>query len=417
MMFCELSREEYAAFQQHYRYRNFLNSVESATLEEMEGLSVFFVGSKEQGEVVAAAMLVKLPLMKKFHYLYAPRGVLVDYHDVHRLREFSEQLKQYAKKQGAVYIVMDPYVLYKERDMDGNLLPDGFDHSDVVDNLLQCGFQHKGFSVGYGKNMQFVRWMYSMSLQGMDANTIWKNLHQQTRWSINRTLKYQMQVKELSIEEMSLFDDIMKKTGERRHFASRELSFYEHQCKAYGEHLKVLLAYVDVPLYKNSLLKELQQEEMNAANATKELAEHASKKFAKKLKVAKEAIALLNKKIQEAEQLEVEHGSIIPMAASMFMLYGDEVTYLTSGAYEQFRSFYASYAIQWHMIQEVLKLGYKKYNFYGISGEFDEENENYGVYKFKRGFPGQVEELIGDFVLPTRKIWYQIYRILREKNN
>lgn len=69
------------------------------------------------------------------------------------------------------------------------------------------------------------------------------------------------------------------------------------------------------------------------------------------------------------------------------------------------------------MIQEALKLGYKKYNFYGISGEFDEENENYGVYKFKRGFPGQVEELIGDFVLPTRKIWYQIYRILREKNN
>ena len=414
-MFCELTKEEYSHFQMSHEYCNFLNGVECGQLEEMSGYSVCYVGNKENGELTAATMLVSMPLMKKFHYFYAPRGLLIDYHNLELLQQFTHDLKQYAKKKKAVYVVIDPYVLYKERDIDGNLVEGGFDNQDVVDHLIASGFHHKGFSVGYGQNMQYIRWMYSMSLEDTDEKTLWKNLHQQTRWSINRTLKYQMQVRELSLDEMNIFDDIMKKTGERRHFQSRQLSFYENQCQAYGDHLKVLLAYMDVPLYRESLNKELNQENENIFKAKQELEKHPSKKFENKLKVANEAVEILEKKLKEADQLEKDYGTIIPMAASMFALYKDEVTYLTSGAYEEFRHFYASYAIQWHMIQEALKEGYKKYNFYGISGEFDEDNENYGVYKFKRGFPGQVEELIGDFVLPTRPVLYSIYHHLREK--
>ncbi|MDE6195383.1 MAG: peptidoglycan bridge formation glycyltransferase FemA/FemB family protein, partial [Erysipelotrichaceae bacterium] len=72
------------------------------------------------------------------------------------------------------------------------------------------------------------------------------------------------------------------------------------------------------------------------------------------------------------------------------------------------------YAIQWHMIQYALPHGYTLYNFYGTSGIFDESAEDYGVYKFKRGFGGNVVELIGTFVLPVHKFWYFLYTQLKK---
>ena len=35
-----------------------------------------------------------------------------------------------------------------------------------------------------------------------------------------------------------------------------------------------------------------------------------------------------------------------------------------------------------------------------LSGDFTENSEDYGVYRFKRGFNVQIEELIGSFYKP-----------------
>ena len=59
------------------------------------------------------------------------------------------------------------------------------------------------------------------------------------------------------------------------------------------------------------------------------------------------------------------------------------------------------------MIKYARDNGYKKYNFYGISENFsDEKDPEYGVYKFKKGFNGYVEELIGEYHLPLSLLYY-----------
>jgi lipid II:glycine glycyltransferase (peptidoglycan interpeptide bridge formation enzyme) len=65
------------------------------------------------------------------------------------------------------------------------------------------------------------------------------------------------------------------------------------------------------------------------------------------------------------------------------------------------------------MITYALEHGYEKYNFLGITGNFDPESEDYGVYQFKRGFPGTVEELVGDFILPVNKLTYGLYKKIK----
>lgn len=413
MQFCELSRQEYEVFQKNQTYRCFLNGVETVDLKNAEGYEGIYVGVKENHQLLCATTLIKMPCMKKFHFYYAPRGFLMDYRNEELLTFFTKELKAYAKQRGIIYVLFDPYIEYKERDGDGKLVENGFDNSDIVENLIQHGYQHKGFSEGYGHNMQWIRWTYTMPLKGETKDTLWKKLQQQTRYSINKTLRYQMQVKELSYEELPLFDEIMKKTAERRNFDTRDLAFFQKQYKAYQGHLKTLLAYLDVSLYRKALQGEEDALLADKAKLTVELEEHPnSKKHQKRLRVVEETLGVMQKRFKEADEVEQQYGNIIPMAASMFMMYDDEVTYLFSGAYEEFRGFYAPYAIQWHMIQEAIDKGYERYNFYGISGDFHEASPDYGVYKFKRGFPGNVNELIGDFVLPVKPSVYKLLQTL-----
>lgn len=416
MIFCELTREEYNAFQKGHKYKHFLNDIMTLDLENLQGYTCQLVGVKEGNEILAATLLIRFPIVRgKFHFYYAPRGFLVDYDNEDLFHFFTKELKKYAKKKKALYVLVDPYLQYQERDADGNLVEGGYNHHHFIQLMGQNGYEHQGFELGFGKNFQDFRWTYVMPLEGLDKDILWKNLHQQTRWSINRTLKYQIQVKELNVDELSVFDDIMKDTAKRRNFPARDISFYQNQVKAYQKHLKVVLAYLDTNIYRDSLIRELNHEEEELKFVENELKKvPGSKKYTKKLKVEKEAIDLYHKKIDEVNKLEAEYGTFIPLAASEFINYGDEIIYLISGAYEEFRNFYASYAIQWYMIQKAIDEGKSFYNFYGITGNFDENSVDYGVYSFKRGFPGYCEELVGDFVLPVRSTIYGLLNLVKK---
>ena len=415
MEFCSITRNEYIAFQNQHPQADFLNDIETMDLSIAQGSECLLAGVKENGQVLAAVMLRAIPLVRgTMKCYYIPRGFLIDYEDENLFAFFVDGLKKFVKKHKGTYVHVDPRFLVRERDMDGNLVEGGFDNTHLVSLFEKYGFEHQGYSIGYGHTMQLYRFVYTMDLRHRTKESLWKELHQQTRWSINRTLKYHMQVRELSIDELDIYMDIMEKTAQRRNFHAKSLEFYKAQMQAYGEHIRFMLAYVDTNIYRASLQEQMRENEKELAMVEAELEKVPnSKKFNKKKKVVLEAIDTVNKWLKEADELEAQYGTIIPMAASEFILYNNEIIYMFSGAYEEFRSFYASYALQWHMITYALDHGYTKYNFLGITGNFDPESEDYGVYQFKRGFPGTVEELVGDFILPVNKLTYGLYKKLK----
>ena len=93
----------------------------------------------------------------------------------------------------------------------------------------------------------------------------------------------------------------------------------------------------------------------------------------------------------------------------MFLLYGDEIIYLSSGSYKQYMHLYAQYRIQYEIIKYAAENNFKKYNFYGISGIFDKSDPKYGVYAFKKGFNGYVVELIGEYQISLNLVYYNLY--------
>lgn len=94
----------------------------------------------------------------------------------------------------------------------------------------------------------------------------------------------------------------------------------------------------------------------------------------------------------------------------MYIFYGKEVVYLMSGSNDAYKKFKAPYALQWTMIQKAIEQGYTEYNFYGISGLFEPDQEGYGVFDFKRGFNAVVVELVGNFILPLHTMLFDVYK-------
>lgn len=84
-----------------------------------------------------------------------------------------------------------------------------------------------------------------------------------------------------------------------------------------------------------------------------------------------------------------------PVAAAFFIIHGDEVIYLSGGLSRKYSKLGGPHLIQWLMIRYAYANGFKKYNFWGTNP--DPSN---GVFNFKQGFHGEVEEFVGTFATP-----------------
>lgn len=410
MEFTQINEVDYQAFFDKSPYRNFMNSVEAMKLKRENNWRVEFVGVKDQGELVAAAALSSIPVMKLFRYYTIQRGILMDYQRQDVFHFLMTNLKQYLKSQKALYLHMDPAVPYQQHDIDGGIVADGFNNQPIVDLFQSEGFEHLGLTVGLSSYYQ-ARWAFVLPLSGKTKEDLLKNMHQQTRWSVNKTIRENIQVRDMTDADLPLFNDIMEHTGERRGFDNRGTDFYKKFLDAYGEHARILLAYIDTAAYLANVEAEMTEAETELTKTDAHLLETPNnKKFKKRRNVLLEAIETNQRKIQTMKELEAKHGSEIPLAASMFAVYDNEVTYLFSGAYDELKKYNGPYALQWKMLQYALDHGIPKYNFYGTSGDFRPEAEDFGVYQFKKGFDGEVEELLGDFILPINKAAFSVYK-------
>ena len=414
LVFCELTRQEYEKYYSTHPCRTFLNSVEAMDHLQMRGREIVYFGVKRDGVLCAAAAVSSFAIAKKlFRCFYAQRGYLMDFHDREVLHCMTENIRTYARKHRGLFLVIDPYVLYRERDIDGNIVDGGFDNSDLITILEEEGYVHKPFAAGVGTDSQ-ANYMFTLDLGGKDEDTVLKEMEQQTRWSVNRTLKQGIEVRELAPEELDIFLDMEERTAERRGFTMFSRSYYRQMVEAYGDHCKVLLAYLDTGRFAASLAKEKEQIDQDMADTDAKLeAMPGSKKFQKKKKVLEEALEINAKKTAEAQKLIAQYGSCIEMASAFFTVYDNEAVYYASAAEEEFRSYYAPYAIQWYMLKECIRRQIPRYNFYAVSGDFSQNAVDYGVYEFKKGFSGTVEQTIGDFTLVLNKPVYALYEKLK----
>ena len=398
MQFREITRDEYHDFWENHSLKTFLSAPEIGELRKSNGWDVYYVGVEDDKKLVAAAMLVSHKRHFGKYEFYSPRGVLVDYENETLLHYFLDEIKNFVKNHRGYIFRMDPYVIYKERDIDGNIVEGGVDHSKVVSYLLDFGFKKVAIA-----DMEQVGWMFSLPLEGKTKEQILKEMKPNTRNTIRKTEKIGITVKELGYDELERFQNIMIETGARKNFSVRSVDYYKKMYELFHEkgEVKYYVTELDLVQYQ----KKLEDDKQTALDKLSKLSDAKYNEGQKKN--LENEIHSYEKRIQEAEEIRKEKNTdVITLSGSMFMIIQPEIIYLSSGNYEEFMKFNSQYLLQWMMIQYGIEHGFKKHNFYGIPANINEHPKDYGIYEFKRGFNGIVEELIGEFELPITWHYY-----------
>ena len=415
MNFVECTQEEFTTFADQHPLSNLWQTKNMAQMREKRGFETSYVGLKENDKLVAATMLSSIPTFLGYKTYYVLRGPLIDFDDQALFKEFHQGLVEYLKQHKCLYFHMDPYIPYQEHNLDGDVVEDGFDHKNVVSMLLELGYTHEGFTTGINDTRE-PRWIYTIPFHDYTSDELLKTMERKTIRSIKKALKYNVQVRELEENELMIFDEVIQNTGDRRGFSWRDHTYTQRLYDAYAKdgYVKFLVATLDLEDYKKDLMHDLQDHEKVIQTSQQRLEKQESPKIRRKMDLSIEQVSQIEKKLKEADEIIARDGQVLTLASGIFFTYGREVLCLMSGVYEQYMHFAAPYAMHWKMIQYGIEHGMERYNLYGISGIFDKSAPDYGVYLFKKGFQGEVIELIGDFEYVVSPGIYKLYQSLRQ---
>ena len=398
MKFLEITEEEYTKFWENQPLKTFLSSPKISKLRQKSNWKTYFVGVKEDNKLIAASMLFSHARHFGVSEFYSPRGFLLDFNNKELLEFMTKEVKKFVSNHNGYVLRIDPYVIYKERDIDGNIVEGGVDNSSVVEQLLSLGYKKVPTP-----NKEQVGWMFSLGLEGKTEEQIQKEMKPNTRNTIRKAEKIGIDMREISYDELDEFQSIMEETSKRKGFSNRDISYYQEMYNLFhdSDEVKYFITSLDLKKYVKGLEEEYKEKE-EKINALSDAKYNEGQK--KNLENEK---ASLEKRIKEAEEIMASTGKEkINLSGSMFMLIQPEVIYLSSGNYEEYMKFNSQYLIQWELIKYGIAHGFKKHNFYGIPEDINTHPKDYGIYEFKRGFNGYVEELIGEYELPIKPHYY-----------
>lgn len=396
---------------QNVKDHNFWQSLQMADFEKKRGWNVHYLNVVEKDTSLGCVLLISRPVILGYSFFYCARGGLIDYEDERIVNDFLDSLKQYCKQHKCFYLQCVPYWEYQKHDMDGNVM-ENTQKSSIFNAYIQNGFSHAGFTVG-SDNHHEPRWISVLDLD-KDKDEMLKSFDRQTRQNIMNTMKTGIQIERLQRNELYRLHDMVAHTGDRRHFLNPDLEYYESFMDSFQDSMQAYCAYLDTNAYRKRFEEQKQQLFLEKEHILSLIEESPSKKNYSKLLNCENKIKACQKRIDEAIELQKTYGDRIDLASAMFVLNDYEIVYLFSGSNEEFKHFKAAYALQWHMIQYGIDHHISRYNFYGISGVFDANDPEYGVYLFKKGFGANVLELPGEFTWIAKPILYSLYQGLKK---
>ncbi|WP_142059968.1 peptidoglycan bridge formation glycyltransferase FemA/FemB family protein [Pseudarthrobacter sp. B4EP4b] len=408
--FALLSDSEFEAFAVKHPQNSFLQSVDFARFQRARGQQVELFGIRRGGELVAAGKLNYTTTRLGYTVCECAKGPLMDYTDIELVRDVVGLLRRRAAERKAAELRISPNLKYIARDEDGAEHPEVEDNRPLVSRLSGLGFQHQGLEM----NFVNVNWMFIKDLTGIkDAEELIMGTSYRTRKAIRKAEKNGVFLEQATLETLDEFYGALSKAGDEKGFVYRERAYYEHLLRTTSpEFTKLMMAKIDIPAYRKSITERMAAESATAAELRREVEETGSKKKANRLKVVQDLVDSYERSLTDIERFPDSVG-VATVAAIHFVCYGDEVVCVIGGTVQDYIYFNGATSLYWGMMLHALEKGYPRYNFYGTFGISGQDEEGHGGYEFKKGFGGEVVQLVGDFVMPVRPAVFHANRLAR----
>lgn len=414
MKFVTLTSGEFEKFTSSHFSHYTQSRIHFDNRSELKG-DVHIVGVKDDSDnVIAATLMTEARALKVFKYFYTHRGPVMDYSNIELVHFFFKSLTRYLKKHNCLYVLVDPYILENLRNADGEIL-ESYDNRAVIKTLEELGYKHQGWSVGYS-TMSQIRWLSILDLKDKSEDQLLKEMDYQTRRNIKKTYEMGVKVRTLPMDETDTFFELFQMAEEKHGFKFREKPYFYEMQKTYKDHAMLKLAYIDLKDYLSTLQEKHDTLTQQLADVDAVLKENPnSKKNKNKRTQIQQQVDSNDRKLNETKDKIAQEGEILNLAAALYLYNDHEVYYLSSGSNPKYNAYMGAYRLQWDMIKFAKEHNVDRYNFYGITGDFSEDAEDFGVQQFKKGFNANVYEYIGDFIKPIKPFAYRVMQLLNRK--
>lgn len=378
-----------------------------AAVKRADGSRVEIVGvvegSRHAEELVAAAAVVFQPWKRLFSRVLIPFGPVLDWEDTELVEFFFTELRRHlALERRVLAIQFNPLLArrFYEDVKPGAENPAAAKFEQWAESF---GFKriHKEF---YDDSSIQIRFMYTKDIEGMTFDDVVKSVDQPVRTGFNKWGTNGVQVRFLGPDEFHVFEEVISHTADRtdmQHVSGSSMKYYRDLFKELGPQKCFVPAAV---LVCSEYLEQIAAErsEIDEQKVEFEGRDQLSKKQRKALNELNERLKVLDKRESQTREIQAEAGDEIVLAASYFVATPSELIYLLSGAYREYQSYQGIYLIHRAMLEWATEHAIKRYNTFGITGDFSEDASDAGVLNFKRSFNGDVEELVGTYAAPVR---------------
>lgn len=188
---------------------------------------------------------------------------------------------------------------------------------------------------------------YILKINGRSSEEIFNSFHKKWRYNIRLADRKGVKCKVCGIEALDEFYDLMKETGKRDGFCIRSREYFGRMLTGLGEHCRLYMCY-----YNGEAL-----------------------------------------------------------SGAISIQYAGKTCYVYGASTSRMRNVMPNYLMQWNMICWAVENKCDIYDFQGIPFYKDENHPNYGVYRFKQGFNGEVMTFAGEFTKTYKIVRSKIIRI------
>jgi lipid II:glycine glycyltransferase (peptidoglycan interpeptide bridge formation enzyme) len=315
---------------------------------------------------IAAAPILKrtIPvggMSARLSILYAPKGPLLDWTDESLRTRVLNDLQTFAKKEGAIFLKMDPDLVL------GTGVPDRENEvieatgQTVMSEMKQRGWRYASDQIQF-KNTVLID--LTLSQEELLAR-----MKQKTRYNIRLSEKKGVALRIGTPEDFGLLYRMYAETSLRDGFVIRDEEYYKTVWTTF-------MANAQSPV---SDLQSLNSQITNPQFP-----------------------------IPSAEALiaEVNHE---PVAAIFVFYFAGRAYYVYGMSRDVHREKMPSYLLQWEAMRRAKARGCSVYDLWGAPDKFDESDSMWSVYRFKEGLGGKVVRTLGAWDFAPNPFWYKLY--------
>ena len=392
-----ITNQEHDAFVKAHPNGDLLQLTKWAETKRLTGWYSKRVAVGEDGEIKGVGQLLfkKIPKLP-FTLCYVSRGFVTDYSDKAALEQLLEETKKVAKAEKAYAIKIDPDV-----EVDKGI--------DALKNLNALGFKHKGFKEGLSKDYIQPRMTMITPIDKSDEE-IFQSFERRNRSKVRLSLKRGTKVERSNREGLKNFAELMKITGERDGFLTRDLSYFQNIYDSLHEdsNAELYLVKLEPKPILNDIDNELKKKKKKKTQLQNKYERKQVKKTKNKLNDVEAKIQKSIERKDDMTDLLAKHPNGIYLSGALLMFAGSKSYYLYGASSNDYRDFLPNHHMQYEMMKFAREHGAKTYDFGGTDNNPYKDSEHYGLWAFKRVWGTYLSEKIGEFDYVLNQPLYQL---------